>query len=98
MLKPKQAELNYKFLAARNEWITTTTQIEITRKMVDDYYRLVEGERQLFSAGESSLFLVNSREIGYINAQKKLYELIGKNQESLLKISYSLGNLNRLEL
>ena len=92
-IKPQQANLEYKYEAALNELEITESQIKTTRKMVDDYFQLLKGERQLFEAGESSLFLVNSREVGYIGAQVKLAEFISKNQEAVLKTQYALGRL-----
>ncbi|HAW52319.1 MAG TPA: transporter [Flavobacteriales bacterium] len=95
-LVPQQANLMFKFQSALNEWEVTESQIQTTKKMVADYFQLLQGERKLFEAGESSLFLVNSREVGYIAAQVKLAELMGKNQEALLKTDYALGRLNEV--
>jgi hypothetical protein len=53
----------------------------------------LEGEQNKFSAGESSLFMVNSRELGYINAQIKYLELLTKNRKAVLGTEYSLGVL-----
>ena len=92
-LEPKQANLKYKASAAINEVETTGSQIETARQMADDYLVLLQGERELFNAGESSLFLVNQRELGLINARIKLIELQGKNQIARLKSSYATGLL-----
>lgn len=89
----KMQQLNAKSQQAINEFQTTTTQLSIYTKTVDDLGRLLNGEQQKFSSGESSLFLVNSREMNYINGRIKLVELEIKNKFSLLKISHSLGNL-----
>jgi outer membrane protein TolC len=40
----------------------------LAKQMVEDYNRLFEGERKKFAAGESSLFLVNTRESKLIEA------------------------------
>ncbi|MEQ8358731.1 MAG: TolC family protein [Cytophagales bacterium] len=90
----KQAELGFKFQAARNELVTTNSQVNLYRQTVRDYQGLLSGERTKFSGGESSLFLVNSRELGYINAQIKLIELLSKNQKAKLKRDYALGILS----
>ena len=90
----KQAALNFKAGAALNTWFTTRDQIALYTQTVQDYGGLLEGERQLFDIGESSLFMVNSRELGFINAQLKLIELISKNQKSGLEVRYALGNLD----
>lgn len=90
----KQAELGYKFQAARNELNTTNNQVILYSQTVRDYQRLLLGERTKFTGGESSLFLVNSRELGYINAQIKLIELLSKNRKAKLLRDYSLGILS----
>ena len=59
--------------------------------MVKDYEGLLNGERSMFNAGESSLFLINSREVNYINAQLKLVELLAKRKVTILALNYSLG-------
>lgn len=88
-----KASVNYEVKAALNEWNTTNDQVRLYENTVKDYKRLLQGERQLFSIGESSLFMVNSRELSYINAQLKLIELITKNNQSELKMKYAMGSL-----
>lgn len=89
----KLAELNFKARAARNELRTTLQQYTLYTRTVRDTEGLLNGERQLFRTGESSLFLVNSREVSYINARIKLIELLSKNQKAALMSDYALGIL-----
>ena len=67
-LENKRVGLAFKATAAMNVFETTMLQIRLYRQTVNDYGALLEGERQLFNGGESSLFMINSREIGFINA------------------------------
>ena len=101
-LKLQDAELDYSFKLqhlnvksqqAVNEFQTTSNQLSIYTKTVVDLSQLLTGEQRKFDNGESSLFLVNSRESSYINGRIKLAELEIKNIFALLKISHSLGNL-----
>ncbi len=92
-IKNKLATIEFKVQASVNEWLTTLDQIELYNQTVRDYLGLLNGERQLFNAGESSLFLLNSRELGYIQAQLKLIELVSKNNKSILTTRYNLGEL-----
>lgn len=101
-LKLRDAELDYSFnlqhlnvksQQAVNEFQTTSNQLSIYTKTVVDLRQLLTGEQRKFDSGESSLFLVNSRESSYINGRIKLAELEIKNKFALLKISHSLGNL-----
>jgi len=90
----KQQGLAFKAISALNDWETTAQQLELYTQTTTDYSRLLQGEREKFSIGESSLFLVNARETGYINAQLKLLELLVKNQQARLKWLYSLNQIN----
>lgn len=92
-LNQKQQGLNYKIQSSINEWEATADQLVLYQKTVRDYQTLLRGERQLFENGESSLFLVNSRERGFINARLKLIELMVKNRKARLGTYYSLGAL-----
>ena len=78
---------------AINTWQTTAEQAQLYTQTVTDYSNLLAAERQLFDTGESSLFLVNRRELGYINAQVKLIELHTKNRKASLATEYALGQL-----
>ncbi|MFN1836162.1 TolC family protein [Balneola sp. MJW-20] len=89
----KRQTLTFKFINSLNELSTSYEQIGLYSQTVLDYQRLLDGERRKFNTGESSLFLVNSRESSYINARIKLIELKSKNNMALLKSLYSLGKL-----
>ncbi len=60
---------------------------------MDNYYTLFQSEIQLFDNGESNLFMVNSREVGYINTQIKFISLQTKNHLAELKAKYFMGIL-----
>lgn len=94
-LENKRANIGFKINAALNEWSTTKNQVDLYTKTVSDFSGLLEGERTLFDLGESSLFVVNARETGYINAQIKLIELVAKNRKAILETNYALGILNQ---
>lgn len=90
----KIASLTFKARASINELETSYNQVNLYTQTVTDYAKLLNGEKQKFDAGESSLFMVNSREMGYINTQLKLIELIAKNQKAKLATNYALGLLS----
>lgn len=89
----KRNELTNKIKATVYEFKSYQNQVEIYTKNVKNYEKLWESERRLFDSGESSLFMINSRETSYINAQLKLNELLNKNQQSILGIDFILGIL-----
>lgn len=89
----KKAALTYKAKSSINELETSFNQVNLYANTVKDYAKLLNGEKQKFEAGESSLFMVNSREVGYINTKLKLIELLAKNQKAVIAAQYSLGIL-----
>jgi outer membrane protein TolC len=93
-LQNKAAELQFKLKAALNELQTLSGQATTYNRTVSDYRQLVEGERELFTIGESSLFMVNSRELGLISAEVKYIEIFAKQFKAALKVDYALGQLH----
>ncbi|MBL0024856.1 MAG: TolC family protein [Saprospiraceae bacterium] len=87
-----QALLN-KLQVYINAWQATLEQIEIFEESVRLYEQMYISEKRLFDIGESSLFLVNSREQSYINARIKLAEMVAKNRISYYSIFYFAGKL-----
>jgi outer membrane protein TolC len=89
-----QAKIKYGVNTSINNWKTSQSQIEIYNQTVFNVERLVEGEQQKFEIGESSLFLVNQREMSYIKAQVDFIKMIAKNQHAFIEVQYSLGLLD----
>ncbi|MDA7803803.1 TolC family protein [Crocinitomix sp.] len=89
----KQEQIEFKIESAYNEWTITNQQLGIWRQATQDYLTLLESEQTMYTIGESSLFMVNSREKAYIDAQLKLVETILKNQKAAVKTKYAMGVL-----
>ena len=94
-LQQKQRDLRTKQLQVRNEWNTTVLQAEASLTSAQRYNQLAAAERSLFDLGESSLFLINSREQSYLSAQSKYLEYAAKTRKSALAEQFALGNLGR---
>jgi outer membrane protein TolC len=92
-LLAKQAAINAKAIAAFNKLTITQQQITLYARTVNDYSTLLAGERRMFNAGESSLFMVNSREAGFIKTQLKYIQLLTKNHKAILELNYAVGLL-----
>ncbi len=93
LLNNKQQAIRYKVMAAHNRWNTSLDQLKLYTQTAQDYKGLLQAEQRLFSIGESSLFMVNAREVGYIKTQIKLISLLKDNRQALLSIYYELGYL-----
>jgi outer membrane protein TolC len=91
----KQRELDVKQQQLFNEWSAQIDQSTQLETIAESYKQLVEGEQALFELGESTVFLINMREINYINAQMKLLETQAKTIKSYLSVRYLQGGFTR---
>ena len=92
LMATKQTIKN-KVSAIQQELESYVMQNNLTKKVVDDYENLVQAEDRKFTMGESSLFLVNSRESKLIEAKLKAIDLENSflNTKALLFNSLSIS-------
>lgn len=90
----KKNELINGIKNALNTYTNLEQQVAIYNTNLLNYQQLWDAEKKLFDLGESSLFMINSREWSYINAQIKLNEITFKNKKSALDIEYNIGQLS----
>lgn len=84
-------ELTNKLNAIRFEINSLSEQVQIIEDIVIDYETLVSAEERKFSLGESSLFLINSREQKLIDARLKENLLFTKQLKSYVSYFNVLG-------
>ena len=84
-------ELTNKLNAIRFEINSLSEQVQIIEDIVIDYETLVSAEERKFSLGESSLFLINSREQKLIDARLKENSLFTKQLKSYVSYFNVLG-------
>ncbi len=77
---------------AWNELLALERQISTQQQAVTNQQVLVRAEVDKFQLGESSLFLVNSRETKLIDYQVKLEELRSKHQKAFGNLWYTAGS------
>lgn len=68
-------ELRNKLNSIRQQIKSYQRQIKISERIVNDFIQLFKGEQRKFNIGESSLFLVISRESQLLSSQLKLIDL-----------------------
>ncbi|TRW26682.1 TolC family protein [Flavobacterium zepuense] len=68
-LSQQRLELQNKILAQQTEIESLRSQKGIIDALVNDYTTMLNSEEKLFSFGESSIFLINSRENNLVNAR-----------------------------
>lgn len=86
----ERLSIGNKIEAGKQEILSLQNQMEINGSLVNDYELMLDGEERLFEMGESSLFVINSREnslvsakiseinleISYLNAGISLYKTL----------------------
>lgn len=76
-----------------NDFVNLRKQITLQSGNYDNYRKLVVAEETRFQNGESSLFLINSRENKALEALEKLIELKTKYFKTLYALQWSAGLL-----
>ena len=77
-LELKKLELKNKFQTYSSNNRTLEEQLKLTTLNVNNYNTMLKAENRLFNLGESSVFLVNSREVSYLQSRIKEAETIFK--------------------
>lgn len=93
-LKIKENELMIKTTTYQQEVENYNEQISIDEENLSNYEKLLKAEEMRFQNGESSIFLINSRENKMIEAQEKLINLkvkVIKSYNKLKWMSESIG-------
>jgi outer membrane protein TolC len=92
----KKNEIGNKIKMSQNDIQYSNNQLEIFKYNIKNYEALWIAEKRLFENGESSLFMINSRENTFINARIKLNDYNYKYNKSVLEMYYAKGQLQNL--
>jgi outer membrane protein TolC len=76
-----------------NEIATYRAQANLGATMVENYQRLLSGENSRFAAGESALFLVNTREVPLIESRLRQVELEARLRKAFFALDHDAGML-----
>jgi len=76
-----------------NELTTLQSQVRIAEGNLSNFRRLFTGENMLYRAGESSLFMLNMREIKLLESLKKVVELKTSFFKSYQSLQWAAGQL-----
>lgn len=76
-----------------NEVLNLQKQIDIYERAYGNYVRLFNAEQLKFTLGETTLFLLNSRETKVLEAQQKLLELKTKFYQAFAALNWAAGLL-----
>lgn len=91
----KLREVNTKIETYKYEVTNYFSQIDISARNLNNYKRLLNAEETRFGNGESSLFLINSRENKLLDAREKNIDLKAKFLKSYNKLKWLNENFLR---
>lgn len=92
-LQQKQQSVAAKVQQYGNDYENLRTQAGLFRDMAANYRRLLDAELDRFAIGESSVFLVNTREQRWLDAQLKYLKLISELQKAEAGLQWAAGVL-----
>lgn len=87
----KEQQLRTKLEAELNSWNVLNQQVRTLAENVKSLETLLTGETRRFEIGESSLFLVNAREVAVFDARVTLNELSSRLQIAYAKARFAAG-------
>jgi outer membrane protein TolC len=94
-LAQKTLEIENKVRAYINKQQALQAQFNIQQSALQNFITLQRAEETRFFSGESSLFLINSRENKVLEARQKLIELQTKLAQTNIDVQWAAGTLHR---
>jgi outer membrane protein TolC len=91
VIRQKTIDIENKVRQYSNDLNNLNAQVDLYRSVTDNYKKLLDAENEKFMQGESSVFLVNTREQRWIDAQLKLAKLTAEYQKSAAGLLWSSG-------
>lgn len=88
----EKKQLENKIAAQQQEINSLKRQIQLNENLVNDYQKMLAAEDRLFAIGESSVFLINSRENSLVSAQINSIGLENRYFTALLNLYQTLAN------
>jgi len=92
-LESKTLEVANKIRSYYNEFVNYGEQLSLYQQMFINYRYLFLAELEKFELGESSVFLVNARELKLIESELKFYEVIVKYNKAYYGLMKATGRL-----
>ncbi|MDB5197798.1 MAG: outer membrane protein TolC [Flaviaesturariibacter sp.] len=89
----KRWQVETKLRQYHAEYLGWQQQQSLTKALLASLQQLQNGEAQRFANGESSLFLLNARELKVLEVQQKLIALEAKLAKAALRVQWAAGRL-----
>ncbi|MCH4830197.1 MULTISPECIES: TolC family protein [Flavobacterium] len=91
-LQFEKQQLKNKIEALSQEKKSLEKQLQLNKKLVSDFQKMLSAEERLFTMGESSLFLINSRENSLISSKLSNITLENRFYNLLISVYRSWGS------
>ena len=91
-LQFEKQQLKNKIEALNQEQTSLEKQLQINKKLVSDFEKMLTAEEKLFAMGESSLFVINSRENALVSSKLSDIALENRYYNALLNLYRAIGN------
>ena len=86
-------QLQNKVKAQEKEITSLKKQLELANGLVNDFDKMLKAEDRLFEIGESSLFVINTRENALVSAQINTIAAENRLYNALIGLFHSIGNV-----
>ena len=83
-----------KINSQQQEIVSLTIQQDYNSKLVKDFTTLLNAEDRLFEMGESSLFIINSRENSLVSSQLNEIALENRYLNAIIGLFHTIANPN----
>lgn len=93
-LATERVSIQNKVEAQQVEITSLEKQIKINENLIDNYNTMLSGEDRLFTLGESSLFLINSRENTLVSSQINALKLENEYYTAIINLYKTIANPN----
>ncbi len=94
-LEQKRLEISNKIRQYYLSWENTRKQLELLEGMVNNYRQMLDAELFRFQMGESSIFLINTREQKLLEAQLKRLKFQSDFNKQRLQLDWAAGQLQQ---
>lgn len=91
-LQFEKQQLKNKIEALNQERTSLEKQLQINKKLVLDFEKMLSAEERLFTMGESSLFVINSRENSLVSSKLSDIALENRFYNALINFYRAMGN------
>lgn len=92
-LQFESLQLQNKIKAQEQEIVSLKKQLDYTNQLVTDFVTMLKAEDRMFETGESSLFLINSRENSLVSAQISRIGIENRLFISFINLYQSVGQV-----